>query len=566
MNAIESAVGHSAQKTSDSASTPQNDPVLLDEAALVNDLNLKSDAAATDEGIVSVNAKGAPAQGNKAAKAIFLVVSGALVVGGMVFMGQQWATATKQRLRSNPKTPGAEAPDLFNPEGSKLSGQVIKVGAASGKPPPAPPVDRAPGVVNADLDAVRPVRGKDGKILLTPEGKAMGVSREGQLVEVPAIALSTGSTPPASITGSTPDKKMLPGQTVSSGAIAPGSVTAGSVTAGSGTQQGAQTAPPPSRYGGSLFVVGTNAPSAPSLAQATPAAAGSAPKNVEQQQKDLLSSISGLMPSSAKGGAPAGVGAPGAAGLFGIGGAPAGIPGGFGAPAAPNAAGSVGSQLSSSSTPVAFAGRVRDQNMMLPKGRQADCILTTRIIDELPGFTSCVLPQNLYSDDGRVLLLERGSEVSGEYGISGQTGSNRLFVTWNRIKTPGGITIDFNSPGSDRLGGSGVPGFLDKRWGERIGAAFMLSIFKDALSIAIQRNYPPPPPSTGGVSIDTRPTNTLKTFDSVADAILSEGMKARPTLSINEGERISIYIARDLDFSTVYQLRAAGSSGVVKVN
>jgi type IV secretory pathway VirB10-like protein len=36
----------------------------------------------------------------------------------------------------------------------------------------------------------------------------------------------------------------------------------------------------------------------------------------------------------------------------------------------------------------------------------------------------------------------------------------------------------------------------------------------------------------------------------------------RPRLTINEGDRISIYVARDLDFSPVYALKTAGTAGV----
>ncbi|MBZ8143909.1 hypothetical protein CLD22_29425, partial [Rubrivivax gelatinosus] len=138
-----------------------------------------------------------------------------------------------------------------------------------------------------------------------------------------------------------------------------------------------------------------------------------------------------------------------------------GAGGGSGTPAEQARPGTVGSSLYSSSTPVAIAKRMTDQNLILPKGRQADCVLTGRIIDEVPGFTSCVLAQNLYSDNGRVLLLERGSELTGEYGTTNQLGMERLFVTWSRLKTPEGIEIDLSSPGSDRLGTSGLPGHLD---------------------------------------------------------------------------------------------------------
>jgi type IV secretion system protein VirB10 len=40
------------------------------------------------------------------------------------------------------------------------------------------------------------------------------------------------------------------------------------------------------------------------------------------------------------------------------------------------------------------------------------------------------------------LLLERGSKVTGEYQSGLEQGAKRLFVLWNRVKTPNGVTIN----------------------------------------------------------------------------------------------------------------------------
>ena len=239
-------------------------------------------------------------------------------------------------------------------------------------------------------------------------------------------------------------------------------------------------------------------------------------------------------------------------------------PGSAGTPPEQARPGTVGSALYSSATPVALAKRMSDQNLILPKGRQADCVLTGRIIDEVPGFTSCVLAQNLYSDNGRVLLLERGSELTGEYGTTNQLGLERLFVTWTRLKTPEGIEIDLSSPGSDRLGTSGVPGHLDNRWGARIGAAFLLSFVKD-ITVAII-NKQTASQSNATVSVQSAPgQNTLNASSALAEEVIKQTIKVRPRLTINEGDRISIYVARDLDFSPVYALKTAGVAGATRL-
>jgi type IV secretion system protein VirB10 len=494
------------------------------------------------EDIVSVNSKKSSADSNRVAKSLFILLSCAILVGLLVWFSQNWLTQKKQQLRPETAKSGAPGPDLMNPEKTGNTAALPKLGSASGNPPPSQPAQTRPGEAESP-DGIRPIRGNDGKLMVNAQGRAMGVDRNGNVVEVPAIAAIT--TDPAY-------KKPLPGQ--ASGAA--------------GGQTGGGTPPPkpPSRYGGSLFVAnsatgssGTNRSGANS-----PTGAASGPMTVEKYL-EALKSVSASLPGAAASpisSSPPSIGS----GTFGLPGASTATPQTNNA--ASGRAGSIDSALYSSATPVARAKRFPDQNLVLPKGRQADCILTGRIIDEVPGFTSCVLAQNLYSDNGRVLLLERGSELSGEYGIMNQPGQRRLFVTWNRVKTPEGIEVDLSSPGSDPLGTSGIPGYLDNRWAERIGAALIISFLKD-VSVAVINNQANK--SANGTSITIQQPqpagqNTVNAGFSIADEVVKQTLKVRPTLSINEGDRIAIYIARDLDFTPVYDLKITGAPRAIKVN
>ena len=60
--------------------------------------------------------------------------------------------------------------------------------------------------------------------------------------------------------------------------------------------------------------------------------------------------------------------------------------------------------------------------------------------------TSCVIPRPLYSADGKVLLIERGSKVIGEYKGAVENGLNRIFVLWTQLQTPTGVRINLDSP------------------------------------------------------------------------------------------------------------------------
>ena len=96
--------------------------------------------------------------------------------------------------------------------------------------------------------------------------------------------------------------------------------------------------------------------------------------------------------------------------------------------------GTFGGNLRSAPTPKAQAGLIGNRNLLLAKGTLLDCVLNTAINSSIPGMVSCTLTRNVYSDNGKVLLLERGSTVTGEFGGRVKTGQTRIYVLWNRIR------------------------------------------------------------------------------------------------------------------------------------
>lgn len=220
----------------------------------------------------------------------------------------------------------------------------------------------------------------------------------------------------------------------------------------------------------------------------------------------------------------------------------------------PNPQGSVGGMLSAASTPKAVAIKAFDPDLTIPKGDAIDCTMTTRVVTEISGFTSCVVSSPVYSANGRVLLIERMSEVQGEYTAVGQPGQRRVFVLWTRIRKPGGITIDIASPSTDPLGAAGMEGIVDNRWFERIGSAYMLSIFQDFLAATTAKS------AGGSAGINSAAAaslyqNSISTSSSLAEKVLSQSINIKPTVYAHQGQRVSIYVARDLDFTSVYEIK-----------
>ncbi len=198
---------------------------------------------------------------------------------------------------------------------------------------------------------------------------------------------------------------------------------------------------------------------------------------------------------------------------------------------------------------VSNASFIRSPDALLVRGTYLRCILETRIITDYAGYTSCLLTEPVYSINGRTLLLPKGSKIYGAYG-GGPVG-DRVEVIWDRITTPNGIDVAMSSPGIDGLGGAGIPGQYTAHWGKRIASALMISLLADAFKYAAAEHGPESTTVTNsGLAIQSPyESATARQMERLAGEALSN--RPRPTVTINQGTRINVYVAKDVDFSQV---------------
>ena len=217
---------------------------------------------------------------------------------------------------------------------------------------------------------------------------------------------------------------------------------------------------------------------------------------------------------------------------------------------APTGGGLFGGQLQSSHTPRVAASLLGDRSLTLPKGTAFTCALKSRVISAASGLVGCQVQRNVFSDDGRVLLVERGSHLDGEYRITSvRPGMVRIPVLWTRLRTPLGVTVDIDSPGTGPLGESGIDGHVDNRWSERLGAAMLLSLIDDSVKLIIQNQANDRSGDT--IVLPSTTANASK----LAEKVLDSTINIPPLIYQNQGGIVGIYVARDVDFSSMYELR-----------
>lgn len=208
-------------------------------------------------------------------------------------------------------------------------------------------------------------------------------------------------------------------------------------------------------------------------------------------------------------------------------------------------AGSVAALLRPSVTPAVRARVLPTQQLLLPKGAFIDCTLETAIDSSLPGLTTCITATDTFGADGKVVLLERGTKLVGETRGEVQQGMARVFVLWTEARTPTGVVVPLASPGTDELGRSGLPGVVDRHFMDRFGAAILISMIDGGIQAAAQSA------GHGGGTVIYNPTNATD----VVTEILKSTVNIPPTVRKQNGDRIQVLVARDLDFRSVYELR-----------
>jgi len=212
------------------------------------------------------------------------------------------------------------------------------------------------------------------------------------------------------------------------------------------------------------------------------------------------------------------------------------------APATEKGSTGLDDQLKHSTIQTVRATLIPDRSFLLSAGTVIPCTLQTAINSTQAGFVSCVINHDVFSENGRIVLLDKGTKVLGQYSGGVTQGQARMFVLWTRALTPRGVAIDLGSPAADSLGRAGVAGGIDTQFWARFGAALLMSVLEDASNIA-------------GRAVAGQGTYTAEVPSTMGQTILQSTMNIRPILKKNQGDTAAIFVAKDFDFRSVYDVQ-----------
>jgi type IV secretion system protein VirB10 len=234
--------------------------------------------------------------------------------------------------------------------------------------------------------------------------------------------------------------------------------------------------------------------------------------------------------------------------------------------------------VSAAGVDVARATKNNRIDALVAQGTFIRGVLETAVQSDLPGMVRATVTENVWSFDGRRVLIPAGSRLIGEYKSGIAQGQTRVFIVWTRLLRSDGVSVQLGSNGADDLGRAGNAGFVDNHYVQRFGAAIMLSMVGGAsqfLSAYGQNNNGS---GNGTIVTTTNPVtgvvtqtetgvnqnqltlqareiaaqNVSQTLTNIAQEALRNSINIPPTIYLDQGTRIIVFVRRDLDFSSLY--------------
>lgn len=203
---------------------------------------------------------------------------------------------------------------------------------------------------------------------------------------------------------------------------------------------------------------------------------------------------------------------------------------------------------------------IGDLNHTIAQGKMIDVVLETAVNTDLPGTLRAIVSNDVYAEAGHRVMIPKGSRMIGTYNTGVLRGQNRVFIVWTRMIRPDGVDIQIGSEGTDPLGRAGVEGMVDNKFTELFTSAILSSVLTLGTAMAIegnvknsqiqQSNF-----TNGSTQNTSSPTaiasqDLVNNINSMGRSFMDEYFNLRPTITIDQGTRMKVFVNRDLIFSS----------------
>lgn len=177
---------------------------------------------------------------------------------------------------------------------------------------------------------------------------------------------------------------------------------------------------------------------------------------------------------------------------------------------------------------------------VLFEGTILETVLLNRLSGDFNGPVECLITNDLYSHDRQHLLIASGTKVLGEAKRVEAFGQTRLAVAFHRLIMPDGYSVSLDQfKGMNQIGDTGLRDQVNNHYFKIFGASLAVGAIggiSEAQSSGLLNQ-------TG---IQSMEAGVGQSMGQTSQRILDKFLNILPTITIQEGHRVKIYLSGDL--------------------
>lgn len=208
------------------------------------------------------------------------------------------------------------------------------------------------------------------------------------------------------------------------------------------------------------------------------------------------------------------------------------------------------------------ATHIGDLHRTIAQGRLIQAVTESAINTDLPAPIRAIVTRDVYAEAGTMPLIPKGSRLIGEYNTQLLGGQSRVYVVWTRVIRPDGVDVMLGSPLVDQIGQAGIGGQVDTKFQQIFSRAVVASVVTIGFALASDSvNGGDGQTSTtsstfgttqAGDGATTATVNALNRLGSTTDQFLRKFIDVGPTILVDQGTPVNVFVNRDLVFPAEY--------------
>jgi len=182
---------------------------------------------------------------------------------------------------------------------------------------------------------------------------------------------------------------------------------------------------------------------------------------------------------------------------------------------------------------------------VLFEGSIIETALTNRLSGSFNGPVNCQVTTNVWSRDHQHLLIPQGTRILGESQWVTDRDQDRLAITFHRMIMPDGYAVDLDRLlGLDQQGATAVSDLVNHHYLSTFGTSMLLAVISGFSISGTGAGY-------SATGVDAYRQGVASQTSQSSSRILDRQLSRLPTITIREGQRIKIYVSKDLHLPDV---------------